>query len=232
MAISYVQSVSIATDTNPATMAAFGATVALGSLIVVMAVGDGGVAPTVTGVTDSKGNVYTKIPGSDFGNGLNMVAYMTVVSVAGTGDIVSVAFSDATENLRVVAQNFGGFVGTPTFDQIKNATGSSAGPASGSTSVTSYANELIIGMLARDGDVASTITAGSGYGNLVSTASTVAAAMESQVVSSSGGYNATFTLSVTRPWLAQAITFYDNTGGPSGPSGPSGPMNTQFLVVF
>lgn len=233
MAISYVQSVTASADTNPVTTSAFASSTSAGQLIVVNVVGDGGVTPTVTGVTDNKGNTYTVIPGSSFGNGLNMVAYMTVISTGGSGHTLTVAWNDAAENVRVVAQVFTGFTGTPTFDQLKQASGSSATPASGSTSTTSTANELVVGMLARAGTTASTITAGSGYSNLVDAAATDTAAMESQVVSSTGGYNATFSLSVSRAWLAMAITFYDDTGGGGGgPSGPSGPTAGNFLSVF
>lgn len=233
MAFAFVQSTTITSDTNPATSAAFGSATTVKNLIFVTVVGDGGTTPTVTGITDSKGNTYTKIPETSIGSAINMVAFYAVIATgkAGTSHTITVTWNDASENVRVVAQEFSGFTGTPTVDQIVVASGSSTTPASGATSSTARANELVIGMLARGGTTAATVTAGTGFTNLVTVNDSDAAAQESRVVSSITTYNATFTLSVSRAWLAGIVTFYDSadTGGGGGGGGSSA---GAFFTLF
>jgi len=224
MAFAFVQSTTVTSDTSPATSAAFGSSTTAGNLIFVTVVGDGGTIPTITSITDSKGNTYTKITDSQIGSAINMVAFYTKITTGGSSHTITATWNDTSENIRVVAQEFSGFTGNPTIDQVVVASGSSTTPASGATGTTARANEIVIGMLAKQGTTASVATAGTGFSNLVVVNDNDNAGQESQIVSSISTYNATFTLSVSRAWLAGIVTFYDSadTGGGGGGGSSAG----------
>lgn len=232
MAFAYVQSTTITSDTNPATSAAFGSSTTVGNMIFVTVVGDGGTTPTITGITDSKGNTYTKITESQIGSAINMVAFYTKITTGGSSHTITATWNDAAENVRVVAQEFSGFTANPTVDQVTTASGSSTTPASGVTGTTARANELVIGMLAKQGTTAATVTAGSGFSNLIVVNDNDTAGQESRVVSAISTYNATFTLSTSRAWLAGIVTFYDSSDPGTGGGGGGGSSAGAFFALF
>jgi hypothetical protein len=219
MAFAYVQQLKLAADASPATSASFSKASVVGNLIVVVVVGTSSQS-TVSSVTDNKGNTYTLVPGSLYTTTWsNISVYYAQVTAGGSGLTVTVAWDDAKEAVRFVGNEFTGFSGRPTVDQVKVAVGSSTTPASGTTDTTARPYELVIGVLARDGTSAATVGFGTGFSNVNTTTSTTAASMESRAVTTASGYNATFTLTQQRAWIAEAITFYDVT-------------TTGFLAMF
>lgn len=217
MAIAFVQGAVKDSGATPATTAALGTSLAVHDLVVVMVGMDGGATGLVTGVTDSKGNTYTKVPSFDIANAggtLALDCWYAPVTTGGASATVSVAFNDAATNANVVVQHFNGFTGTPTFDQkstSSNATSTTA--TSGATSATTQSAEVVVGGAVHASTV-SAYTLGAGYTNL--TQSSVAArqiGMESKVVAATGAQTATFTIAATRVNIGGVVTFYDNTGG-------------------
>lgn len=218
MSIAFVQGVSVngSSGSSPQAAPTFGTAIAVGDLIVVLAGGDGGVTGAATSVTDSKGNTYTRVPSFDIANGggtLNLDAFYSRVTTAGSGNIVTLTFNSGVENCVLVVQHFNGFTGTATLD-VKNrsSNASSTTITSGATATTATAIELVVGLGIHDSTV-SAISLGSGYTNLT-TVSIAArqAAMESKITSSTGAQTATFTIAAARVNIGGVLTFQDVTG--------------------
>lgn len=234
MALAFVQGVVKNATATPAAFPAFGTAVAVGDLIVVLAGGDGGVTGTVVSVTDSLGNTYTQVPSFDFANAggtLNMDAWYSVVTHAGSSNVVTVAFHDTLENFNGVVQHFNGFTATATLDKRSTSSNASSTTCtSGATATTTNANEIVIGM----GIHASTTSAfslGTGYTNLTqSNVSARATAMESKIVSATGAQTATFSIAAARVNMGGVLTFYDGAGGGGG--GSTGEVKAYVSGAF
>lgn len=222
MALAFVEGQVKSGTTSPAATTAFTNAIATGQLLVCYVGQDGGVTGKITGVTDNKGNTWTKMPGQDTANSAGSLAQDVWYCVPTTGAtagtyIVSVAFTAASTNINYVVQYFNGFTGTPTLDQKTNSpnNASSTTATSGTTSATTVAAELIIAGFVHASTV-SAFTLGTGYTNL--TQSSVAsrqAAMESKVVAATGTQVATMTIAAARVSMGAIMTFYDNTSPPS-----------------
>lgn len=218
MAIAFVQGVSSSgsAGTSPQAAPAFGTAVAVGDLIVVLAGGDGGQTGNATGVTDSLGNTYTRVPSFDFANAggtLNMDAWYSVATHAGSSNVVTLAFNAANENCVLVVQHFNGFVGTATLDQKKTSSNTTSTTiTSGATATLAHAVSLIVGLGIHDSTV-SAITLGAGYTNLT-TVSIAArqAAMESKVTAATTAVTVAFTIAATRINMGAALVFFDGSG--------------------
>lgn len=216
--MAFVQGVSSngSAGTSPQAAPAFGTSVAVGDLIVVLAGGDGGQTGDATGVTDSLGNTYTRVPSFDFANTggtLNMDAWYSVATHAGASNVVSLAFNAANENCVLVVQHFNGFVGTATLDQkhtSSNATGTSS--TSGATGTLAHATSLIVGLHIHDSTV-SAFTLGTGYTNLT-TVSIAArqAGMQSKVVAATTAVTSLMTIAATRINMGGVLVFFDGSG--------------------
>src|SRR4051812_6147364 len=90
--MAFVQGVTGNAASSPTTSTAFGSSVTVGNFIVVTISDDSGItASAVTGVTDSKGNTYTKILSLDSVTTLS--AWYAKVTTGGTGLTVSVAWN-------------------------------------------------------------------------------------------------------------------------------------------
>jgi hypothetical protein len=218
MAMAFVQgtSVSGAAGTTPQALPALASAVAVGDLIVVLAGGDGGATGLATSVTDSLGNTYTRVPSFDIANSggtLNLDAFYARVTVAGSSNVITLAFNSASENCVVVAQHFNGFTGTVTLDKsARSSNVSSTTVTSGATAATTQAAELVVG-LAIHASTVSAYTLGSGYTNLTQVSiANRQAAMESKVVAATGAQTATFTIAAARVNIGGVLTFYDAAG--------------------
>lgn len=168
--------------------------VTAGNLIVVTAAA-GTFGNYNSGVSDTAGNSYTDAanysPGAQYAHVWYTVAGSTAsITITGTGSAVAFRI--------LIAQEFSGFT-APTLDKTAVNNNQSANPlVSGTTATTTAANELVVGSFYWTTTGAGTgATAGSGYSNLDykdnTLASTQQAAMESQVVSSTGTQTANVT---------------------------------------
>lgn len=220
MAIAFVEGQIKDSGSSPATTSAFTANIGVGQLLVAYGCNDSGLSGQMTGVTDSKGNTWTQVPGMDTTNavGVSLDAWYCIPTTGGTGFTVSVAFNAANGNMNAIVQYFDGFTGTPTLDKVKTTadTGTPTTCTSGATATTTVADELVVGGAVHASSL-SVFTAGSGYTNL--TESPVAfreGAMESKVVSSTGAQTATFTIAAGRACIGGVATFYDDVAADPG----------------
>jgi len=198
VAIGFAQ-VAAATPQAPTTTVslAFPAAQTAGDLNVVV-VGWNDTTSTVQSVTDSAGNNYSLAIGPTSGTGLRQSIYYAP-NIVGGSNTVKVTFNQAAvyPDVRIVE-----YRGVTTLDAQVGATGSSATASSG-TATTSAANELIVGA-----DMVATRTkaAGTSFTSRVIT-SPDGDNLEDRVVTATGSYSATATLTTAGPWVMQMVTF-------------------------
>jgi hypothetical protein len=165
----------------------------------IVAVGWANSTSSISSVTDSNGNTYTRAVGPTTNTGLLQSIYYAK-NIAGGNNTVTVKFSPAASYPDVRILEYSGLDTTNPLDVTAAAAGSGTSASSGSATTTS-ANELIFGA----GSTAHHFTAASSgfasrminiYGNLA----------EDKTVTSSGSYSATATDSAG-PWVMQMATF-------------------------
>lgn len=174
-----------------------------GNLIVV---GVGVITGTVSSITDSQSNTYTKATGGNANNNDGEIWYAQNIT-GGTTPTITVNLS-ATVTASGLAQEYSGMAAS-AFDKISSNTGIGGTGSSGNTSATTSNNELIVGFVANG---SGTPTAGTGYGNLTlnSATSTNVVAIEDKRVTSKGVQAATFG-GTTSIWSVCCATFAEST---------------------
>lgn len=217
MAISFLKSISGTSTTNNPTSSFSGGTSA-GSLIVVTAETDAGVASYLTGITDTQGNTYSRITSNLFGSGTGTVEAWYAKGVAG-GATTTLTFgwtAAGASNVSWVGQEFAGCDTSAPLDKFTTLVeGASTAPLSGTSAATTQADELVVGFFGHTG-ATTTATAGSGYSNLVKNGvSTAWAFQESKIVAATGTQQAGATLGASRTWAAILATFKGATAGGS-----------------
>src|SRR5262249_57110410 len=167
-------------------------------------------------VTDSKGNIYTA--DADVTNGSGTTGVRTLVFSAPvttaltTSDRVTITFGTSTVAKAVSVNSVSGLVIASPKDQSQTGTGNSSSPSSGSTSTTTRANELLFGAVGVE-DSGSSFSAGSGFTTLTSAdaggsgSSDIRIRNEYQIVSATGTYSATGSLSSSVNWSDAIVTY-------------------------
>jgi len=177
----------------------------------VVAVGWNDTATTVQSVMDSLGNQYTLAAGPTKGTGLTQSIYYAK-NILGGSNTVTVTFSAPAEFPDVRILEYTGADPNNPFDVSASAIGKSSSANSGSAT-TNFANELIFGAdMVATGNAA----AGTSFTPRIITPHDSDLA-EDRIVTSSGTYNATATLTSSGSWIMQMATFKAN--GSSGGSG-------------
>lgn len=225
MALAFVEGQVKDSGTTPATTPAFSATIVAGQLLVAYGGLDGGSTGDMTGVTDSKGNTWTHVPGMDIANAggtLSLDAWYCVPVTGGTSFTVSVAFDDVNSNCNAVVQYFNGFTGVPTLDKVQHSSNTSSTTAtSGATATLTQSVELVVGG-AVHASTTSAYSLGSGFTNLTqSSVSARQSGMESLVSAATTAQTANFTIAAARVNIGGVVTFYDFIAAPTN-SGISG----------
>ena len=165
----------------------------------VVAVMWGDTTSTVSSVTDSKGNTYALAVGPTKATGLTSAIYYAK-NIAGGSNTVTVKFNQTASYPNVNVLEYSGLDTANPLDVRAAATGSGTTANSGSATTTS-ANELIVGA----GNPTSVFTAaGSGFTSRIINA--FGGISEDKIVSSTGSYNATATLT-SGTWVMQMATF-------------------------
>jgi hypothetical protein len=197
---------STTSGTGTLTTSAFAGSTTTGNLIVVGVSFDSGTLNTVTAVSDSKSNTYTKI--LDLDGTQDVTLWYAQNITGGASHTVTVTFnSGAGAALGFVAQEFTGIASSSSLDKSVIAQGTSTTPASGNTAATTQADELVVGVLGFS-STSTSITLGSGYSNLGSvTGTNLSAALESKVVAATGAQSAGATLGASRAWCMGVATF-------------------------
>ncbi len=166
----------------------------------IVAVGWGDNTSSISSVTDSKGNTYTRAVGPTSTTDLRQSIYYAKNIVGGTSNKVTIKFNQAAAYPDVRILEYSGLDPTSPLDVRAAAAGNGPSASSGSATTTS-ANELIFGA----GTSAHHFTAGGTgfYSRMINIFGNIA---EDKTVTSSGSYDATAT-NITGLWVMQMATF-------------------------
>jgi hypothetical protein len=209
--IRFVQAKSAVSASGSSVNIAYSVAQTTGNLNVV-AVMWGDTTSTVSSVTDSKGNTYALALGPNRVTGLSSAIYYAK-NIVGGSNTVTVTFNQTVSYPNVNVLEYSGLDTTNPLDVSAAATGSGTTANSGSATTTS-ANELIVGA----GNPMSVFTgAGSGFSSRIINA--YGGISEDKIVSSTGTYNATATLT-SGTWVMEMATFR-GSGQVSGGGNPA-----------
>jgi len=203
--ITYVQG-NYASPQTPQTTVniTFTAAQAAGDLNVIV-VGWNDSTATVSAVTDSKGNVYTRAVGPTTQSGIasqSIYYAKNIASAAAGANTVSVKFAPAAAYPDIRILEYNGADPNNPVDVTAANSGNSATSSSGSTTTTS-ATDLIFGA-----NLVQTTTTGPGSGFtrriLTSPDGDIA---EDRMVTATGSYSATAPVSPSGRWIMQMVAF-------------------------
>ncbi len=216
--MAFIQSSSSTTGSTTSTTPTFTSTSG-NTIFAVAGVSGNSTTGVFDSVTDNKGNTYTKAVGliitTASGNGTEIWYSQNITG--GAGHTVTCTRTTPGDGgvVRVHIQEWSNIAVSP-LDQTASQTNASGTPTSGNTATTTQANEVLIGS---DGSNASDTGAGSGYSNyLNSLPAGHGVSMESQAVSSTGAYAATFTSGAAVTYAACIATFKVSTVVPGAPA--------------
>jgi hypothetical protein len=128
----------------------------------------GASSPTATSVTDSGGNVYTKVLGFVASDATQMTVWTAPITGGGGTALVVTAKTNRTADIGVAALEYAGLstaAGAAAVDTVASSTGVASAAvtvSSGSTPPTTAGNELAVGFYL-DSGFSTTPVAGSGY---------------------------------------------------------------------
>ena len=175
--------------------------VAAGDMVVVSTHVTVGASKPVT-ATDSLGNTYTVATSKADGTGAKLsVLYGLATKALPAGSKITLSFASSTA-YRIVVDNL---TGVTTFDRRAVATGSSSSFSSGSTSTTSAARELVLGVVALTGGSTAPAWASGWTPGGSATVGTSYVGRAYRTPSSTGTFAATGTS--TGVWTAAVVTF-------------------------
>jgi fibronectin type 3 domain-containing protein len=210
----------------------FTAAQAAGDLNVVVAGWNDSTA-SVTSVTDSRGNVYTRVVGPTAVTGsLSQAIYCAKNIAAATAgaNTVSVAFSPAAAYPDIRVLEYAGADPNNPVDVVAAGSGTGVTGSSGSATTTS-ANDLLFGA-----NMVSTTTTFAGP-SFISRMITVPDSdiAEDQMVTATGSYSATATL-ISGQWVMQMVAFRASGGSsvtpPTAPGSLTAAANRQGPVTL
>jgi len=204
-AIALVQSSAARGSGVPSIAVPFASANAAGNLIIA-AVRMSTTSQTVT-VTDSAGNTCTDAVAQSQTTDGHQVHVFYAKNVAGGANTVTATFSGNNNRPWLAACEYSGLSTTSPLDRTANAQGSGSAPTSGATATTVSANELVFAALGLPASYKGTVAAGSGYALLLQDTDSSRAATEAAVVTSTGAYAGTFSLSTGANWTSVVATF-------------------------
>ncbi|GAA3136738.1 hypothetical protein GCM10010466_29450 [Planomonospora alba] len=177
-----------------------------------------GAVPTITSISDSRGNVYTVANSVNAGTTLAQILfYATVTTPLQAGDTVTVVVSAGRGRWAMQLDEFDDVAASP-FDQgATNAPGSSASLSSGVTAATTEASELVYCVFGFGQGRTVTIPSGwSGSAKVETTAGSSNRALQAiyRYVSASGPQEGTLTLSTASTYAGSIATFKLASGPP------------------
>jgi hypothetical protein len=162
---------------------------------------------TVT-LSDTAGNAYVEAVAQVQDTDGSQVHLFYAMNIAGAAaNTVTATFSSTNNHPWLAIYEFNGLSTTNPLDQTASAQANSTAPSSGATPTTTSANELVFAAMGLPANYSGTQTAGSGYTLLQNDTASSPAANESMLVTSTGSYTATFTLSGNADWSTIVATF-------------------------
>ena len=162
---------------------------------------------TVT-LKDSAGNTYIQaVAQVQTADGSQARLFYAKNISGAAANTITATFSASNNHPWMAIYEYSGLSTTSPLDQTASAQGNSAAPSSGATAVTTGTNELVFGAAGLPSSSTGTQTAGTGYVFLERDTAGSPAANESELVTATGAYTASFTLSGTANWSALVATF-------------------------
>ena len=219
------------TGTATTVPVAFPLAQAAGNLNIVV-VGWNDTSAAVSSVVDSRGNTYTRAVGPTAGSGLQQSIYYAKNIAAGS-NTVTVTFNKAATLPDIRILEYSGLSTSNPLDVTASGTGSGQSASSGSATTTS-SSELVFGA----GTTAGTFSvAGPGFTTVMFTPDSDNA--EQKLVSGTGSYSASASLTYSAAWVMQMATFRASGGTGNPPptvtsvSPASGTVNggTQISIT-
>ena len=183
--------------------------------------------------TDSAGNTYiqaaAQVQNAD-GSQVHLFYAKNILGAA--ANTVTATFSSTNNHPCLAIYEFKGLSTTNPLDQTATAQGNGSTPSSGATPTTTSANELVFGAMGLASTYSGSQTAGSGFTMLENDTASSPAATEFMLVTSTGSYTASFTLSSNPNWTGLVATFA--TAGPvvTTTSLPNGMQNTAYSATL
>jgi fibronectin type 3 domain-containing protein len=224
--ITYVQNNNATPQTSQTTVnVTFTAAQAVGDLNVVV-VGWNDSTAVVNTVTDKSGNVYTRAVGPTAVTGqVSQSIYYAknIVAAAAGANIVTVTFSIGAQNPDIRILEYRGADLNNPIDVIAANTGSSTTSSSGNTTTTNPTDLLFAANMV----ATFTTTPGTGFTSRIITSPDGDMA-EERMVTATGTYSATATLSSAGPWVMQMVAF--RTTGSGDTTSPTAPTNLTATV--
>ena len=222
-AITYVQG-NYATPQSPQTTVnvTFTAAQAAGHLNVVV-VGWNDSTATVSAVSDTRGNTYTRAVGPTVISGyLSQSIYYArnIASAAAGVNTVTVTFSRAAVYPDIRILEYSGADSRNPIDASAASSGSSTTSSSGSATTTNP-TDLIFGA-----NTVFTLTTGPGSGFTQRLLTPDGNLAEDKVATTAGSYSATAPLSSSGPWIMQMVAFRTASGAIVPPTAPSNVIAT------
>jgi Fibronectin type III domain len=191
----------------------------------VVIVGWNDTTATVKSVGDTMGNVYTLAVGPSAVPGAlsQSIYYAKNIVAAGAGaNTVTVTFSTSATYPDIRILEYSGLDSNSPFDGATGSTGSAATTDSGALATTNP-NDLLLGA-----NIVSTSTAAAGSGfTLRVITSPDGDLAEDQLVTATGSYHATSSLTSAGPWIMQMVAFKAAGAAPA----PSAPANLSTAVI-
>lgn len=202
-----VQSTGTASLGIGSTSAVWGSNTTVGNLVVVgVTLTNAAVLGTVTSITDSQSNIYTKaLSGtrSSLGDVINVELWYASNIIGGAGSTI---VNHTVDACAIYAREYSGLFNY--LDGTAANNGSSTTPNAGTVASIQQANELIVIATGDDKGGAQTWTAAGGYGNMVGTATTITGiSMEDITVNATGAQTGTLTLGAAANWESLCATF-------------------------
>jgi hypothetical protein len=227
--ITFVQGASATPQTPSATVSVtYAGAQAAGDLNVVV-VGWNDSTSTVSSVTDTNGNVYTPAVGPTTISGLatQSIYYAKNIAAATAGaNAVKVTYSAAAAYPDIRILEYSGADPNTPVDVVSASTGNSASSTSAPVTTTN-ANDLLFG----SNMVQSTTTAaGSGFTSRKITSPDGDIA-EDRMVTTTGSYSASATVSPANQWIMQMVAFRASGSGGGDTTPPTAPSNLTATVA-
>ena len=212
MALAFRQGTTASGTTSPLNSSNFASNPTVGQLIVVTLADDSGTTGVITNVTDSAGNTYTNDYNASDAASLSI--WHTVVRATGASFHLIITYNTGVAaRVTAAAQEFSGFVGTPTLNLLGAAVDGTSTAAASQSLSPSYTAEIIIGSC-NHGGTASAFSLGTGYTNLSTVSiANASVAQESLITASITSQQATFSIAASREWFCNILSFYDNDNG-------------------
>ena len=167
------------------------------TIIVVARIGGASQNP---GISDSIGNTYVVVENYENSAGDTHVCWYATNIVAGANTCTLTNASSGTRRWIILE-----YEGKMLLDQHTHGTATGTAPDSGNVT-TVVATELIFGSAVVSGSVS--FTAGSNFTERQEISTKISC--EDRVVTSTGTYNATFTLGASDPWSCLVATFFQD----------------------